>query len=111
MTAAIFIYTLVAAVFGIGVIIALGGYGAALLDIAVRKTLDLDEWDKEDEGDGGDVGDVEDIETHDIEDCEATLVSTATYSSRRHASPTSTPSSTTSSPPSSPPIFILKAPK
>lgn len=106
----IFIYTLVAAVFGIGVIVALGGYGAALLDMAVRKTLDLDEWDKEDEG--GDAGGDEDIETQDIEDCEATLVSTATYSSRLHTSPSSTPSSPSTSPPSAQhPIFILKAPK
>lgn len=105
----IFIYTCVAVVFGIGVIVALGGWGVALLDMAVRKTLDLDEWDKEEEGDGGGA---EDIETHDIEDCEATLVSTATYSSRRHTSPISTPSSTTSSPTSSQhPTFILKAPK
>ena len=106
-TAAIFIYTLVAAVFGIGVIVALGGYGAALLDMAVRKTLDPDEWDKEDEGDGGDAGGAEDIETSDIEDCEATLVSTATYSSRRYTS-TSPP---TSPPTSQHPTFILKAPK
>lgn len=104
----IFIYTCVAVVFGIGVIVALGGWGAALLDMAVRRTLELDEWDKEDEDGAGD----EDIETQDIEDCEATLVSTATYSSRRHTSPISTPSSTTSSPTSSQhPTFILKAPK